>query len=393
MGQKVNPYGFRLGIIRESRGKWFAEGREYRDRLVEDLQARKTIHERHHHAGISDVVIERAADTTTVTIESAKPGIVIGRGGSDVDRLRRDLDEIMSGRVRVNVEETKNPETRAQLIAEEIASQIERRASIRRAMSQAIDRAMRVGVDGIRVAVSGRLMGTEIARTERMGPEGSVPLHTLRADVEKGFSEAVTAYGHIGVQVYVCNGEILPPPPSPPEGQQEPEEEEPEGEATEQVAGEETIEQVETGEAPPEEPVAEEAVEETEETTASTARDEGETPDMDDLLADSGDEEMAAVSASTAQAEARVETEAVTEAREEAPVEESAEAEDVEAAEAEEVAEADESPEAEEAAEVAEVDEAEEVEEAEEIEEADEAEDVEQDTDENAEEDAGDADA
>jgi len=219
MGQKVNPYGFRLGIIRDTRSKWFAQGRDYRDQLVEDLTARKTILERHHHAGISDILIERAAGTTTVTIESAKPGIIIGRGGSDVDRLRRDLDKIMSGRVRVNVEETKNPETNAQLIAEEIASQIERRASIRRAMGQAIERAVRAGVDGIRVAVSGRLMGAEIARTERVGPVGSVPLHTLRADVYRGFSEAQTGYGHIGVQVFVCNGEILPPPPSPPAGQ------------------------------------------------------------------------------------------------------------------------------------------------------------------------------
>ena len=219
MGQKVHPYGFRLGIIRDTRSKWFAQGRDYRDQLVEDLTARKTILERHHHAGISDILIERGAGTTTVTIESAKPGIIIGRGGSDVDRLRRDLDGIMSGRVRVNVEETKNPETNAQLIAEEIAGQIERRASIRRAMGQAIERAARAGVDGIRVAVSGRLMGAEIARTERVGPVGSVPLHTLRADVHRGFSEAVTGYGHIGVQVFVCNGEILPPPPSPPAGQ------------------------------------------------------------------------------------------------------------------------------------------------------------------------------
>lgn len=216
MGQKVHPYGFRLGIIRDTKSKWFAQGKAYRDQLVEDLQARKMILERHHHAGISDILIERAAGTTTITIESAKPGIIIGRGGSDVDRLRRDLDRTMSGRVRLNVEETKNAETNAQLIAEEIASQIERRASIRRAVSQAVERAVRSGVTGIRVAVSGRLMGAEIARTERMGPVGSVPLHTLRADVERGFSEATTGYGHIGVQVLVSNGIILPPPKQPP---------------------------------------------------------------------------------------------------------------------------------------------------------------------------------
>ncbi len=265
MGQKVHPYGFRLGIIRDTRSKWFAQGRSYRDQLVEDLTARKTILERHHHAGISDIQIERAAGTTTVTIESAKPGIIIGRGGSDVDRLRRDLDGIMSGRVRVNVEETKNPETNAQLIAEEIAGQIERRASIRRAIGQAIERAMRAGVEGIRVAVSGRLMGAEIARTERVGPVGSVPLHTLRADVHRGFSEAVTGYGHIGVQVFVCNGEILPPPPSPPEGQVMVEAEEAQPEEAE-VAGE-TAEVAQAGveavEAPQAEaePAAVEAVE------------------------------------------------------------------------------------------------------------------------------------
>jgi small subunit ribosomal protein S3 len=212
MGQKVHPYGFRLGIIRDTKSKWFAEGNTYRDQLVEDLQARSMILKRHHHAGISDILIERAAGTTTITIESAKPGIIIGRGGADVDRLRRDLDRTMSGRVRLNVEETKDPETNAQLIAEEIAGQIERRASIRRAVSQAVERAVRAGVAGIRVAVSGRLMGAEIARTERVGPVGSVPLHTLRADVDRGFSEAATGYGHIGVQVLVSRGIVLPPP-------------------------------------------------------------------------------------------------------------------------------------------------------------------------------------
>ncbi len=211
MGQKVNPYGMRLGIIRECRSKWFALGRTYSDQLVEDLQARQQIHKMHRHAAISGILIERAAGATTVTIESAKPGIIIGRGGGDVDRLRKSLDKLMSGRVRVNVEETKRPEINAQLVAEEIAGQIERRASIRRAMGQAIERAMRSGADGIRVQVSGRLGGAEIARTERVGPEGSVPLHTLRADVWHGVSEAKTGYGHIGVQVLISHGLILPP--------------------------------------------------------------------------------------------------------------------------------------------------------------------------------------
>jgi len=227
MGQKVNPYGMRLGIIREARSKWFAEGKQFRDQLVEDLRAHKLIGERHHNAAISDIAIERAANTTTVTITSAKPGIIIGRGGGDVDRLRRELDRIMSGRVRVNVEETRNPETDAQLVAEEVAGQIERRASIRRAMSQAIERTMRAGAEGVRVAVSGRLGGAEIARTERMGPVGRVPLHTLRADVHLGLAEAFTTSGHIGVKVWVCKGEILPPRKDerPAEPQQEPVEE------------------------------------------------------------------------------------------------------------------------------------------------------------------------
>ena len=211
MGQKVNPYGYRLGIIRDTRSKWFAEGTTYRNQLVEDLKARQHIHKMHRHAAISGILIERAAGATTVTIESAKPGIIIGRSGGDVDRLRKALDKLMSGRVRVNVEETKNPERNAQLVAEEIAGQIERRASIRRAMTQAMERAMRAGCAGIRVQVSGRLGGAEIARTERVGPEGSVPLHTLRADVSKGVAEAKTSYGNIGVQVLISNGIILPP--------------------------------------------------------------------------------------------------------------------------------------------------------------------------------------
>ncbi|NLO07879.1 MAG: 30S ribosomal protein S3 [candidate division WS1 bacterium] len=310
MGQKVHPYGFRLGIIRDTRSRWFAEGQDYRDQLVEDLQARKMIHERHHHAGISDILIERAAGTATVTIESAKPGIIIGRGGSDVDRLRRDLDTIMSGRVRVNVEETKMPERNAQLIAEEIASQIERRASIRRAMSQAIERAVRVGVDGIRVAVSGRLMGAEIARTERMGPVGSVPLHTLRADVDRGFSEASTGYGHIGVQVFVCNGEILPPPPSPPEGQRAALEAEAEAERAQQDADLTAVE-AEASEAPAD--GEQRTIEETVEAPAVETVGGVEVAEMDELLAESGSEEAATVSASTQQAAAPVETEAATE--------------------------------------------------------------------------------
>jgi small subunit ribosomal protein S3 len=211
VGQKVHPYGFRLGVIREHKGRWFAEGKNYRDNLVEDLKIREFILDRLEDASISDIVIERAAGTVTITIETAKPGIVIGRGGRDVDRLRRHIEGMTNYKVRVNVEETPNPDTNAQLVAETIARQIERRTSHRRAMRQAMDRAMRMGAEGVRCMVAGRLGGAEIARTEAAGPEGRVPLQTLRGDVEYGFTEAKTGYGHIGVKVWIYNGEILPP--------------------------------------------------------------------------------------------------------------------------------------------------------------------------------------
>ena len=211
MGQKVHPYGFRLGIIREPRSTWFAEGRRYRESLLGDLKIRRHIEERQANAGISSVRVERAADTVTVTVETAKPGIVIGRGGRDVEVLRRQLEAICGQRVRVNVEETKNPDVDATLTAQSIARQIERRVSYRRAIRQAMERAIKLGAKGIRCTISGRLQGAEIARTESMGPEGRVPLHTLRADIDYGFAEAATGYGHIGVKVWIYKGDILPP--------------------------------------------------------------------------------------------------------------------------------------------------------------------------------------
>jgi small subunit ribosomal protein S3 len=211
MGQKVHPYGFRLGIIREAKSKWFAEGKQFRQWLIEDIRVREYVVKNHQNASIADVHIERAADVVTVTISTAKPGIIIGKGGRDVDGLRQRLEKITGQRVRVNVEETKEPDINAQLVAENIARQIERRVSYRRAMRQAVDRAMRLGAGGIRAAVSGRLGGAEIARTESIAPEGRVPLHTLRADVEYGVAEAKTGYGHIGVKVWIYKGEILPP--------------------------------------------------------------------------------------------------------------------------------------------------------------------------------------
>jgi small subunit ribosomal protein S3 len=217
MGQKVHPYGFRLGGIRKSKSRWFAEGQQYRQYLIEDMRIRQLIEQRLQDASISDIIMERAAGTLTITIQTAKPGIVIGRAGQDVDRLRRELDDICSMKVRVNVEETSDPDINAQLIAEGIARQIERRVSYRRAMRQAVERAMRMGAGGVRCMVSGRLGGAEIARTESTAPEGRVPLHTLRADVQYGFSEARTTYGHIGCKVWVFHGEILPEPKQRPE--------------------------------------------------------------------------------------------------------------------------------------------------------------------------------
>lgn len=211
MGQKVHPYGFRLGVIRESKSRWFAEGPRFRDQLIEDIRIRNYIEEAQRNASISDVIIERAADTVTVTISTAKPGIIIGKGGRDVDVLRQKIEKMTKQKVRVNVEETKEPDLNAQLVAENIARQIERRVSYRRAMRQAVDRAMRLGAGGIRCCVSGRLGGAEIARTESIAPEGRVPLHTLRADVQYGRAEAHTGYGHIGVKVWVYRGDILPP--------------------------------------------------------------------------------------------------------------------------------------------------------------------------------------
>jgi len=211
MGQKVHPYGFRLGVIREAKSRWFAEGLRYRDQLIEDIKIRRYVLDVQRNASVSDVLLERAADTITVTISTAKPGIIIGKGGRDVDVMRQKIEKMTGRKVRVNVEETKEPDLNAQLVADNIARQIERRVSYRRAMRQAVDRSMRMGAGGIRCAVSGRLGGAEIARSESVGPEGRVPLHTLRADVEFGRAEAKTGYGHIGVKVWLYRGDILPP--------------------------------------------------------------------------------------------------------------------------------------------------------------------------------------
>jgi small subunit ribosomal protein S3 len=209
VGQKVHPVGFRLGIVKDWDSKWYANKLDYADLLHEDLEIKRLIKKRFFQSGISKTEIERAANRAKVTIHTGRPGMVIGRGGTEVDKLRKDLEAMTGRQVQVNIVEVKNPETNAQLVAENIAFALERRISFRRAMRQAQTRAIRLGAQGIKVMCSGRLGGAEIARTE-WNPEGSIPLHTLRADIDYGFAEANTTFGKIGVKVWVYNGEILP---------------------------------------------------------------------------------------------------------------------------------------------------------------------------------------
>ncbi|NMB45341.1 MAG: 30S ribosomal protein S3 [Firmicutes bacterium] len=217
MGQKVNPIGLRVGIIRDWEGKWYANKRNYADLLHEDLALRKLIKDRFYTAGISRVEIERAANRLKITVYTARPGMVIGRGGSEVDGLRKQIEAMTGRQCQINIVEVKVAELDAQLVAENIAFQLERRVSFRRAMRQAQQRAMRFGAKGIKIWVSGRLGGAEIARTE-WTQEGSIPLHTLRADIDYGFTEADTTYGQIGVKVWIYKGEVLPEKGKPSEG-------------------------------------------------------------------------------------------------------------------------------------------------------------------------------
>lgn len=213
MGQKTHPKGFRLGVIYDWDSRWFARKKNFAELLLEDKKIRDFIKRKLYHAGISRIEIERKPQEVTVTVHAAKPGVVIGRGGSGIEELRRELVELTGKKkVILHAVEVKNPEIDAQLVAENIADSIERRVSYRRAMKQAIMRAMRSGAKGIKIRVSGRLAGAEIARSERAG-EGTVPLHTLRADVDYGFHEAHTTYGRIGVKVWVYKGDILPQKP------------------------------------------------------------------------------------------------------------------------------------------------------------------------------------
>ncbi len=209
MGQKVNPKGLRIGIIKDWDAKWFADKKNFSSLLLEDYKIRKYIKEKMYTAGISRIQIERAANKVKVSIHTAKPGIVIGRGGAEVEALRKQLEKMTGKQVNVNIVEIKVPEIDAQLVAENVAAQLEKRIAFRRAMKQSVSRAMKMGAKGIKIAVSGRLAGAEIARTEWYS-EGKVPLHTLRADIDYGFAEADTTYGKIGVKVWVYKGEVLP---------------------------------------------------------------------------------------------------------------------------------------------------------------------------------------
>ena len=208
MGHKVNPIGIRLGIAKDWNSKWFANKREYAEYLGADLKVRELLKKKLAQAGISKILIERPAKTARVTIHTARPGVVIGKKGEDIEKLRKEVSAVMGVPTHINVTEVRKPELDAQLVAESIAQQLERRIMFRRAMKRSVQNAMRLGALGIKVNVAGRLNGAEIARSEWYR-EGRVPLHTLRADIDYGFAEASTTYGIIGVKVWVYKGEIF----------------------------------------------------------------------------------------------------------------------------------------------------------------------------------------
>jgi len=208
MGQKINPTGFRLVVQRNWTSRWYANSKNFAGMLFEDIKVREFLKKKLSHAAVSKIVIERPAKNARITIHSARPGVVIGKKGEDIEALRGALQKMMGVPVHVNIEEVRKPETDAQLIADGIAAQLEKRIMFRRAMKRAMTNAMRLGAQGIKIMSSGRLNGIEIARTEWYR-EGRVPLHTLRADIDYGFGEAKTSYGVIGIKVWVFKGEVL----------------------------------------------------------------------------------------------------------------------------------------------------------------------------------------
>lgn len=209
MGQKVHPTGVRVGIIKDWNSKWYANSKNFADYLVEDQKIRKFLKKKLYTAGISKVEIERTAKFVKINLYTAKPGIVIGKGGAGAESLKKDLVKLINKDVNLNIVEVKNIDTDAQLVAENIAGQLERRISFRRAMKQCMQKSLKAGAKGIKTAVSGRLGGADMARTE-FYKEGNIPLQTLRADIDYGFAEADTTYGKIGVKVWINKGEVLP---------------------------------------------------------------------------------------------------------------------------------------------------------------------------------------
>ena len=209
MGQKVHPTGVRVGIIKDWNAKWYADSKNFADYLVEDQKIRKFLKKKLYTAGVSKIEIERTAKFVKVNVYAAKPGIIIGKGGAGAESLKADIKKLIGKDVNINIVEVKNVDVDAQLVAENIAGQLERRVSFRRAMKQCMQKTMKAGAQGIKTAVSGRLAGADMARTE-FYKEGNIPLQTLRADIDYGFAEANTTYGKIGVKVWIYKGEVLP---------------------------------------------------------------------------------------------------------------------------------------------------------------------------------------
>ena len=208
MGQKVHPHGLRVGVIKDWDSRWYANDKDFGDTLVEDYNLRKTLKKQLYAAGIAKIEIERAKQKVRIHIRCAKPGMVIGKGGAEIEKLRLQCEKMLGKSVSIDIIEVKNPDINAQLVAESIAQQLEKRISFRRAMKQSIGRAMRLGVKGIKTQCSGRLGGAEIARSEQYH-EGTIPLQTIRADIDYGFAEANTTYGKVGVKVWIYKGEVL----------------------------------------------------------------------------------------------------------------------------------------------------------------------------------------
>ncbi|MBR6527572.1 MAG: 30S ribosomal protein S3 [Lachnospiraceae bacterium] len=208
MGQKVNPHGLRVGVIKDWDSKWYAEA-DFADNLVEDYEIRTFLKKKLYSAGVSKIEVERASDRVKVIIYTAKPGIVIGKGGAEIEKLKAEVQKMTAKKLFIDIKEVKRPDRDAQLVAENIAAQLENRVSFRRAMKSTMQRTMKAGAKGIKASVSGRLGGAEIARSEHYS-EGTIPLQTLRADIDYGFAEADTTYGKIGVKVWIYKGEVLP---------------------------------------------------------------------------------------------------------------------------------------------------------------------------------------